>query len=241
MSDMFYTPDGVIPVEDLIALITGTDTGIPTGKLAAAIAEEWKRIYENPGYRVYLNGKDDPASLPVSGRHAFVVLGLMLKNGEMTEELIRRCETAAAAARVHPDSVIVCSGGATGENNPDRHTEAGLMKSYMEKECGIETGRIFTDEQALDTVENAVNTFRILKAQEIDTITIVTSSYHQRRANMLYFALAEFLRETEGYSIRIAGNYGPEADWPEGLGKYDAGLAVYQLGSMIRYLKDKEV
>ncbi|MBR5765394.1 MAG: hypothetical protein IKX95_01295, partial [Lachnospiraceae bacterium] len=75
----------------------------------------------------------------------------------------------------------------------------------------------------------------------IDTITIVTSSYHQRRANMLYFALAEFLRETEGYSVRIAGNYGPEADWPEGLEKYDAGLAAYQLGSMIRYVKGKEV
>ena len=44
---------------------------------------------------------------------------------------------AAIAARVFPDSILVCSGGATGDNNPERHTEAGLMKQYLAGTCGI--------------------------------------------------------------------------------------------------------
>ena len=66
----------------------------------------------------------------------------LLPDGEMTEELVGRCKAAAAAAKAFPDSIIVCTGGATGANNPDGHTEAGLMKEYLVKRCGISRKRI---------------------------------------------------------------------------------------------------
>lgn len=217
-----------------------TDTDALKDELLTAIAQEWKRVYLNPDYRIYLNGKDDPGSLPVSGKHAFVVLGLMLEDGEMAEELKARCDAAAAAAQAWPDSIIVCSGGATGKNNPEGHTEAGLMRQYLETACGIAPERILTDERAMDTIDNAVNTFGILKAQGIDTITVVTSSYHQRRAHMLYFTLAEHIRETEGYSVAIAGNFGCEIDYSPAQTEFDVNLAAFQLNSMIQYLRGKD-
>ncbi len=212
------------------------DTEVLDDELADLITDEWKKLYMASDYRIWVNGRDDPADLPVSGKHAFVVLGFELVNGEMTDELKARCEAAAAAARAFPDAILVCSGGATGDNNPENHTEAGMMKDYLTTQCGIDADRIFTDEQATDTVSNALNTFEILKEQKIEGITLVTSDYHQRRARLLYAALAGFIRKTEGYSIDVAGNFSCQAAAPF-KADTDALIAGFQLADMMTFLQ----
>ena len=205
-------------------------------ELAAFIAAKWQELFMDPDYRVYLNGKDAPSELQITGAHAFVVLGYALKNGEMTEELKERCDAAAAAWREFPDSILVCSGGATGDNNPEKHTEAGMMKLYLTETCGIPEDSIFTDESAMTTLDNAMNTFEILKAEWIEEITLVTSSYHQRWANVLYAVLAEYIRETEGRQISIVGNFSCERDAPANLAGKEAGIAARQLSEMMKRL-----
>ena len=213
--------------------VTADMKALENNELAVFIVEKWNEIYFSPDYRLYIDGKDDPKALPISGKHAFVILGFELENGEMRDELKARCEAAATAAKTHPSSILVCSGGATGEKNPEGHTEAGLMKEYLVQNCGIAPERIYIDESAMTTLDNAVNTFTILKNQGVDTITIVTSSYHQRRANILYETMAEILRKTEGVSITVAGNYGCEAQAPDGLDKFDARIAAMQLNEIL--------
>lgn len=205
-------------------------------KMAAFIAAKWQELFMEPGYRVYVLGKDSPAELQITGSHAFVVLGYELKNGEMTEELKERCEAAAAAWREFPDSILVCSGGATGDNNPEYHTEAGLMKQYLSETCGIPEDSIFTDESAMTTLDNATNTFEILKEQWIEEITLVTSTYHQRWANMLYEVLAEHVRETEGRTISIVGNFSCERQAPGSLAGREARIAAMQLQELMQRL-----
>lgn len=180
--------------------------------LASALAEQWKKTWLDPDYRFLMYGTDSPEELPVSGRHAFVVLGFELENGEMTEELAGRCDAAVAAARVFPDSILVCSGGATGGNNPEKHTEAGLMKSYMSEECGINPERIFMDEQAMTTDQNMLYSMKILQEQQVETVTVVTSDYHQLRGQTLLCAMSEMVRREQGYSVEIVGNW----CWPTG-------------------------
>ena len=175
--------------------------------VAAAIAEHWEKVWLDPDYRLFLYGTDDPSALPVTGKHAFVVLGFRLQNGEMTDELKGRCDAAAAAAKAFPDSILICTGGATGKNNPGRHTEAGLMKAYLTDICGIAPERILTDEKAMNTLENTLNTFDILEEQGVDSLTIVTSAYHQRRAQALYSAAAARYRQVHGRSAEIIGNF----------------------------------
>ena len=210
----------------------GYDTEALDDDIARAIAAHWKKVYLDPDYQLFLYGKDDPSALPVTGRHAFVVLGYELKDGEMTEELMGRCDAAAAAALAFPDSILVCSGGATGPNNPDAHTEAGLMRDYLIGH-GIAAERIFTDERAMTTAENAINTFEILRAQEIETMTIVTSSYHQRWGQVLYNALAAQYRQAYGYSAEIVGNYCYDTEPADEIFLQDARIAVMQLGSIL--------
>ena len=194
------------PAEGDIDLIDADAASIGTD-LAFSIAEHWKKIYLDPDYKLLLWGKDDPSQIPVRGKHAFVVLGYQLQDGRMTDELKGRCDAAADAALAFPDSIIVCSGGATGSNNPEKHTEAGLMKQYLSEVRGIAPDRIFTDEEAMTTAENAVNTFTILMEQGVETMTIVTSDYHQKWGQVLYNALASVYRTDHGYSAEIVGNY----------------------------------
>jgi hypothetical protein len=138
--------------------------------IARAIAEHWRDVYLDDDYPlfVYREGEKratslEQTSLRDSARHAFVVLGYELKNGEMQPELKGRCAAAAAAARSYPSTIIVCSGGATGDNNPSKHTEAGMMRDYLVKRCGIEASRIHIDESAMTTLENASNTIEMLQ------------------------------------------------------------------------------
>ena len=178
--------------------------------VARSMAEHWKETYLNREYRPLHYGTDDAALLPIperGARHAFAVLGYELLGGEMTDELKGRCRAAAAAAKAFPLSILVCSGGATGVNNPEKRTEAGLMKAYLENECGLDAERVFTDEYALTTTDNALNTLAILEKQDIQSITIVTSSYHMLRGQTLFAAANALYKKEKGFSVESIGGY----------------------------------
>lgn len=209
------------------------------GEIAATIAECWEKVYLDPDYPLYLytgNGHaDDLAQTAISDSadHAFIVLGYELKDGEMTEELMGRCEAAAAAAKNYPKAILVCSGGATGENNPMQHTEAGLMKGYLVDRCGIAPERIIIDENAMNTVENAVNTFDILRENGIRTMTIITSAYHQRRGQVIYNAVAALYRQSNGFFPVSVANYCLDIEPANDRLRNDAPIAVRQLGAIL--------
>lgn len=206
---------------------------LPGARAESTVADSLRRLFGGEKGGPLLYGTDDPALLPVHGKHAFVVLGNALQNGEMTDELKGRCDAAAAAARVFPFSILVCSGGATGDNNPEGHTEAGLMKAYLTEKHGIAPERIFIDERATDTAENAVNTFSILREQGVESMTLVTSSYHQARAQVLYNAVSARFREAYGYSADAAGSFCLDIAPSDDLYVLDALTAMVQLASIL--------
>lgn len=207
--------------------------------LAKSIADHWRSVFLDPDYPLYIYQGDGTApelaeaGIPNSRSHAIVVLGYELMNGEMQPELMGRCDAAAAAARAFPETILVCSGGATGENNPKGNTEAGLMKDYLTGHCGIDEARIYIDEKAMTTAENAVNTFQILQENEVHTMTIVTSAYHMRWGQAVYHVLAELYREQRGYSIESIANFC--LDIEPSVEVYQAGdrFAAYQIAGIL--------
>ena len=216
------------------------------GDIARAVAEHWKAVYLNPGYRLCIwwrreDANELAATKPdYDEKHAFVVLGYQLKDGKMRNELIGRCKAAAAAAKTFPDTYLVCSGGATGSNNPEYNTEAGLMKQFLISRGGIDRKRIFIDTRAMTTLDNAENTFAILKKQGIHSITLVTSTYHQKWAQVLYNAMAAIYEKRYGYKVRIVGNFCYDIE-PES-GSYRKGyrIALSQLSEMLGIKKKKK-
>ncbi len=209
------------------------DVEILDDEVARSVAAHWKKVYLDPGYKLYCWGKDDPAEIPVEGKHAFVILGYQLQDGEMTDELKGRCDAAAAAAQAFTDSVIVCSGGATGGNNPEAHTEAGLMKAWLTERHGLDPGRIHTDESAMTTAENALNTMVILQELGVESYTIVTSSYHQRWGQVLYNLVAALYGRDSQYSPVLVGNFCFETEPEESRFGDDARIAVSQAARIL--------
>ena len=207
--------------------------------VAKSITEHWAKVYLDHDYKLIMYSGEGTAQelnesgIPDSSAHAFVVLGYELRDGEMTEELKGRCNAAAAAAKEFPNTILVCSGGATGANNPEHHTEAGMMKDYLSNQCGISPERIFTDERAITTADNAVNTLAILKNQAVNSMTIVTSSYHQRWGQVLYNAVSAIYKQQYGFGPVIIGNYCYNIS-PENVMFGDtAGIAIQQLSSIL--------
>ena len=213
-------------------------------EIAKSIAEHWQKVYLDPDYSLALNhgeeiaAPEDIAGIPNSRNHAIVVLGYELKDGQMQPELITRCEAAAALARALPETILVCSGGVTGENNTARNTEAGLMKSYLTGNCGIAPSRIFIDEDAMTTAENALNTLRILQKQNVHSMTIVTSEYHQRWGQADYNAVAEIYRMQHGYPVEIIGNYSCDVAPTVDIYKTGWKIAVHQIAQILDLPKE---
>ena len=216
------------------------------GDIARAVAEHWKAVWLDPDYPLYIYGGDETAKeleeagLSFSERHAFVVLGYQLKNGKMQDELKGRCQAAAAAARSYPDAFLICSGGATGGNNEKRNTEAGLMKNYLSVRCGIDRKRILTDTRALTTLANAENTFAILRKKDIHSITLVTSTYHQKWGQVLYNAMAALYEKSYGFRVTIAGNYCYDTEPENERLLSSQGIALAQLSEMLKLGKGKQ-
>lgn len=207
--------------------------------IACSVTEQWQRSYLDPDYKpcLYDGGEKADAlrysGIPNSPSHAIIVLGYELLDGEMRPELKGRCEAAAAVARSFPRTVLVCSGGATGQNNPEHHTEAGLMKDYLVQSCGIDPARIYIDDQAMDTKQNAENTFAILQEKGIRTITIVTSDYHQRRGEAIYNAMAALVRQRSGWDVSLVGSYSFDASAFSVSGRSDARIAAMQIADIL--------
>ena len=81
------------------------------------------------------------------------------------------------------------------------------MKEYLTEECGIDEWRIFTETEALSTVDNAVNTFRILRERNFGSYTLVTSDYHQLWSQVLFNAVGAVYEKGAGYTARLVANY----------------------------------
>lgn len=122
-----------------------------------------------------------PTDLPETD-HAFVVLGYALsEDGEMEETLLERLKVAKEAAETYPDSKIIVTGGVPKKGI----TEADVMFDWL-TENGIEEERIFKEDRATDTVENALFSMEIIDEEDIQDITIISSATHMRRALTIF-------------------------------------------------------
>ena len=180
--------------------------------------------------KMTLNKGVAPDGLPNSANHAFVVLGYALNpDGSINQEAMGRCDVAYESAIKYPNSFIFLTGGGTAKENKDV-TEGGQMKEYLVNVKGLDEKRIILETKAMDTIENAKNTIEKLTEYNIKSITVITSDYHIRRANLLFKGEIMLMAEKNGiYPIQILNNTVYET------GKETEGKLIegYALGSIL--------
>ena len=72
-----------------------------------------------------------------------------------------------------------------------------------------------------------------MRAQKANTMTIVTSSYHQRWGQAVYNALAAVYRAQRGYRVDIVGDYSYDCKPSVPLYENDARIAVFQIAGIL--------
>lgn len=112
-----------------------------------------------------------------------------------TDEAIKLYENGWA-------KTLIFSGAAQDKTGP---SNAIVMKEDAIK-AGVPESAIFIDEYAATTKQNAINSQSIFAENDIKSVILVTSGYHQRRASL------EFNRHTENVSI-INHSTTSDSDW----------------------------
>ena len=136
-----------------------------------------------------------PKGLPETNEHAFVVLGYELNDdGSLKKEGKGRCDVAYESAKLYQNSLIFLTGGSTAKKNKTV-TEAGQMEEYLVKTKGLDKNRIIIESEAMDTIQNAKYTVKKLIDNNIKTITIITSEYHIKRANIIFKGVSMLMAE----------------------------------------------
>ena len=100
-----------------------------------------------------------------------VVRGLELYQEELRQNWNSRC-------------CIILTGGKTSEF---KDSEAKVMKAELLRVCNdIDVDNIIMEEQAKNTIENALNCLSIVKSRGIDILFLVTSDFHIPRSEMVF-------------------------------------------------------
>lgn len=124
---------------------------------------------------------DIPSNLPTSN-HAFILLGFALsEEGGIQETLLERLQVALKAGNKNKNSMFIVSGGVPKNGK----TEADVMFDWL-KNHGIPKSRIIKEDRSKNTVENALFSMEIVEDEEMESVTIITSASHMRRAFMLF-------------------------------------------------------
>jgi len=123
-----------------------------------------------------------------SSNPVIVVLGYgMTAAGEPTIGTIARTTVAVQLARSLPDADIIVSGFRPASDNCSHdQTEAAAMRRVL-AQAGVRRSRIKRENQARDTVGNAVLVAaRFLAKRQSGTVMVVTSSFHVERARFVF-------------------------------------------------------
>lgn len=117
----------------------------------------------------------------LEGSAMIVVLGYALdKNGAMQQPLLDRLNVALKAATDNPQARVMVTGG-----QPQAGVTEGdvMMKWLVEK--GIDRDRILVEDKSKDTVGNVLNVANLMRRHAADSIILVTSASHMRRARTI--------------------------------------------------------
>ena len=108
-----------------------------------------------------------------------IVLGCKVNGDRPSLMLQRRLDTAVAYLNENPDARCIVSGG-QGDN--ETRTEASVMGDYLEAQ-GIDSARIFREEQSRDTKENLLFSRSIMLSEGLsEPVVIISDGFHQFRA-----------------------------------------------------------
>lgn len=116
------------------------------------------------------------ARLEKKDADALIVLGYRCDDDQIHPLLKERLDTAIFLFENYQFQYIIVTGGAVTSTK----TEAEIMRDYLVKHA-IPENKILLETAAKNTVYNIVNCSSILKTNHLETILLISNSFHIRR------------------------------------------------------------
>ena len=183
------------------------------GALWRRIMTDWARLNE-AGFE---NHRVLPDDLPQDDSLCVVVFGYGLGgDGSIQSELEDRLYVALNAARQYPDAYVAVTGGQTSE--VAGVTEGGQMAAWLRAQ-GVAESRLIVEDQALNTTQNAANTYKLLTSAypQVTTLAVVTSDYHVACAGVLLQIWSDYQSQVNGApALNVAAGVSCATDTPVG-------------------------
>lgn len=183
------------------------------GALWRRILSDWARLNE-AGFEDHRVLPDD---LPQDDSLCIVVFGYGLgADGSIQPELEDRLYVALNAARQYPDAYVAVTGGQTSE--VAGVTEGGQMAAWLRAQ-GVAESRLIVEDQALNTTQNAANTYKLLMSAypQVKTLAVVTSDYHVACAGVLLQIWSDYQSQVNGApALNVAAGASCATDTPVG-------------------------
>lgn len=134
---------------------------------------------ENIGY---LTLNSQVTNIDSKSRHVFITLGSKLNDdGHLEDVSIKRLKATLKAFNYNKEAYIIVSGG-----NPNKNvTEAKAMKIWLQKH-NVPKNQIIEEGRSKNTIENALYSMDIVNKRKFNSITLVTTDTHMRRAYVLF-------------------------------------------------------
>ena len=143
----------------------------------------------------------------------YVIFGYKLNKNNKIHPILKKRLDLFINKYKKGDKVIL-TGGNTNNNT---HTQAYIMSKYIRKRIDIKN--ITLENKSLDTIQNIVFTFKILKKKNIRKVTIISSIWHlnrikkiidyvsERKMDITYFGAKKILpkniEEIKGIKLEI--------------------------------------
>jgi len=194
-----------------------------------------------PAMAMLLMDRIEPAPLPNSrataGAGAIVILagGLVFSAPEwggqtVNTATLHRVRYGAALARETRLPILVSGTGA----RPDSIGEAALLRDLLRDEFGLPPR--WVEGESRDTATNATLSARMLAAERIGTVVLVTSAFHMPRAQRVFEkAGLRVIAAPTGYF----GRAGSPLNWrhfvPSGSALYVSFVALREMGGQLTY------
>ena len=183
------------------------------GALWRRIMTDWARLNE-AGFEDHRVLPDD---LPQDDSLCIVVFGYGLDaDGSIRPELEDRLYVALNAARQYPNAYVAVTGGQTSE--VAGVTEGGQMAAWLRAQ-GVAESRLIVEDQALNTTQNAANTYKLLTSDypQVKTLAVVTSDYHVACAGVLLQIWSDYQSQVNGApALNVAAGASCATDTPVG-------------------------
>ena len=183
------------------------------GALWRRIMTDWARLNE-VGFEDHRVLPDD---LPQDDSLCIVVFGYGLGgDGSIQPELEDRLYVALNAAQQYPNAYVAVTGGQTSE--VAGVTEGGQMAAWLRTQ-GVAESRLIVEDQALNTTQNAANTYKLLTSAypQVKTLAVVTSDYHVACAGVLLQIWSDYQSQVNGApALNVAAGVSCASDTPVG-------------------------